>query len=383
MTQMKPPLSPLVDKYLLQWKKDPKGHAFAPLAEAYRRSGLHKEALQTLARGLKIHPQYLLGYLVMAEVLADEDKWDEVYKILRPFAQVHFDNIKLQSLFAKAAYKNYSMTEALQSYKCVLFLDPNNQEVRLKIRELEENDKNYYAYLNKEIPLKARPNETSKNEDSLESANDWSTIGGIKFDDEFLEEEVEEFADWSVRKDNISLNPQQGLPEIIETPILKKSNSVVQPPITEIDVSIPEEFNTIEGELPEVIGEEVDFESESQSEAVSNLSGPYDELTEGEEIPIVTHTLIDLYFAQKHYDKARDLLLKVLKHDPQDERSRDKLKKIEQVTGKSVVLPEVRNAPPVKQARSKGPSISEDEFQKISQTYQQYLKELKKHFWKK
>jgi len=391
-SQTKPPLSPLVDKYLAQWKKDPKGHAFAPLAEAYRRSGLQKEAMQTLARGLKVHPNYLLGHLVMAECFSDEDKWEEVYKILRPFAQIHFDNLKLQLLFAQAAYKNYSMTEALQSYKCVLFLDPNNQEVRLRIRELEENEKNYYAYLNKEIPLRVKqqvsfPSSSSLDSEQHDSGSEWSMLGGVKFDEEFLENTEDEYSDWSVRKDNISLNPQDGLPDVI-APYQKEKNFSETSPI---DINPPETFQVIEGELPEVIDPEVQEKIfKNPLDAVVGRSNLYDEIQEGEEIPIVTHTLIDLYFAQKHYEKAKELLLKVLKHDPKDERSRDKLKKIEHITGKTIEIPPVKisisaSERPERSDRSEKSvkSITEDDFQGLSESYGQYLKELKKHFWKK
>ncbi len=387
-TQSKPPLNPLVEKYLLQWKKDPRGYSFAPLAEAYRRSGLIKEAMNALARGLKIHPHYVLGHLVMAECYCDEDRWEEAYKTLRPFAQIHFDNLKLQNLFAQAAYKNYSMTESLQAYKCVLFLDPHNEEVRLKIRELEENEKNYYAYLNKE---KQDQNSVSFKNDKAErelqnSAENWVNVNPVKFDDEFLEDESDELSEWSVRKDNITLNPQAGMPEVIE-PEDKETVKLLKNP--------PHFKSTIDDELvelPEVIADENEIEDEvKQSDSSKNFEDTFEEIHDGEEIPIVTHTLIDLYFAQKHYEKARELLLKVLKHDPNDERSQDKLKKIESLTGKAtpvMAAPSQKSviSHPSKVAQSSSQQqtkkYTEDDYGRLAQSYSLYLKELRKHYWK-
>ena len=53
------------------------------------------------------------------------------------------------------------------------------------------------------------------------------------------------------------------------------------------------------------------------------------------ESPIMTHTMVDIYMTQKHYDKALELLDKILEIDPNDEKSMKKKLKIQGLLSKN------------------------------------------------
>jgi tetratricopeptide (TPR) repeat protein len=55
------------------------------------------------------------------------------------------------------------------------------------------------------------------------------------------------------------------------------------------------------------------------------------------EAPIVSHTLIDLYLRQQYYDKALELLYKIIELNPDDQPSLDKIQQIKMLKGASEV----------------------------------------------
>ena len=52
--------------------EDPNSRVFAPLAEAYRKSGMLDEAIQVCLEGLKIHPTYISGRVALARAYYEE-----------------------------------------------------------------------------------------------------------------------------------------------------------------------------------------------------------------------------------------------------------------------------------------------------------------------
>jgi len=112
-------------------------------------------------------------------------------------------------------------------------------------------------------------------------------------------EPVKDDADWVMEKPGISTHP-----------ILQKQSIPVR--------SLEDDFYADEFE------EYGDIE-ETNSEIIPNSDSP-----------IVSHTLIDLYCAQQYYDKAIELLQKILELNPHDQASKQKLSQILEMKGHSV-----------------------------------------------
>lgn len=62
---------------------DPNSQIFAALAEAYRKKGIAKKALEICLKGLEKHPDYGLAYLVLAKVLFDQRDYVEANRHLQ------------------------------------------------------------------------------------------------------------------------------------------------------------------------------------------------------------------------------------------------------------------------------------------------------------
>lgn len=131
-------VSPLIVKYEKSLADDPRSRSFAPLAEAYRKVGLIDKAFDVLKKGLRYNPDYLLGYLTLAQCYADKGEYNLAYSTLKPLIAPNRDNLKLQNLFAGCAEETNHLEEALDSYKYLLFLNPKDQSIADKVNRLEQ-----------------------------------------------------------------------------------------------------------------------------------------------------------------------------------------------------------------------------------------------------
>jgi pentatricopeptide repeat protein len=307
----------LLAKYLGLFEKNPTGQVFAPLAETYRKLGMYKEAMDVLKKGLRHHPHYVLGLIVLAHCHFDQGHLEQAYRILSPIVNQEQDNLMLQKLFAQISYKLYAYKDALNAYKNVLFVNPTDEEAKIKIKELEEQEQNYYAYMNKN----SAPLEVEKKIEAPVKKN----------------LSMEDVSAWK------SLEQQESIPEkILETEEKNISEYLKEVPVDDAQawtikqwsvsndstpkVEIPQKITLKDSIIEDVIPEEeipAPIENPSQTNNSNNSINldSYQNISPTEEIPIVTHTLIDIFCAQKHYDKALELLDKVIKHDPTDERS--------------------------------------------------------------
>ncbi len=264
----------MLSKYLNQYEKNPKSRVFAPLAESYRKAGMLNDAIQVLKEGLKYNRDYLLGHVVLAHCYLDQEEFSKSYNVLRPYVQSSPDNIKLQKIYADSCYNLKKHEEALKSYKYILFMSPQDEEVEEKVIELESN-----LYAREKYLIDGKENKESNIEDWKESEIDSSI--NLKSD---------EFDSWNMKK--ISSQEKE---EVIEEDIIETVNS---------------------------------FKQEKAVEIKDDLSL---------ESPIMTHTMVDIYMSQKHFDKALDLIDKILETTPDDHKSLEKKKKIHRILYGTVI----------------------------------------------
>ena len=146
-------LSPLFLKYQAEYEKNPKSRVFAPLAEMYRKIGMADKAMEILARGIKFHPSYVLGYLGMASCYYDIQQYSLAYSTLKPFIEHNRDNLRLQRLFADSCVALGKKEEALDTYKYLLFILPKDKEVAELVTKIEEELHNLYKPIHRPITI--------------------------------------------------------------------------------------------------------------------------------------------------------------------------------------------------------------------------------------
>lgn len=289
--------SALLAKYYGMYKKNPRSKVFAPLAESFRKLGMLDDAFKILKEGIRNHPNYPLGIIVLAHCYYDQQKYELAYNALKPIVPKNADNISMQKIFGQCCLHLGHLEEALDTYKYLLFMSPKDKYFAEQVKKLEDDLMVGHKRLNLDQLVRAPVDaQTPSMED------DWVQVDFNRRPEKVAEPEKlpqsEPLPDeWVMKK-----------PDLSEHPILKKEE-VLKRDLE--DEYYSDEFEQEFGNIEEVNAPSMSIET-----------------------PLVSHTLIDLYCGQQYYDKAVELLEKILELNPQDQASIDKLKQVKRLRDK-------------------------------------------------
>ena len=284
--------SPLLMKYLRAYEQNRSSRVFAPLAETYRKLGRLDEAFRLLKEGIRKHPTYTLGYLVLANCYFDKNQFEFAYNTLRPLVNDNLDNVGLQRLFAETCEKLLYIEEALETYKYLLFLNPKDQDISSKVSQLEEEilkDKSSYLILSEPIKNQAQEAIQSDDDNWVQINLSERNVNKIESKPIPLDELGSHGNDWSMSKSH-------------ELKI--------------VDQSFFDESKAIESTEHE---SDEEYDDSLDPEFIENFA---------ETTPVMTLTLVDIYCAQKLFVKAEEVLEKILEISPHDARIQAKLKEV-------------------------------------------------------
>lgn len=126
-----------IEEYQVILMRNPSAKVFAPLAEAYRKMGLLQQALETCERGVKYNPEYPSGLVAYGKILFELKKYEEAVAVFERATQLKSDNILAHKIKALCFIKLNKYAEALESYKYVQFLNPNDEQANKFINNWE------------------------------------------------------------------------------------------------------------------------------------------------------------------------------------------------------------------------------------------------------
>ncbi len=316
-------LSPLFLKYQSDFEKNPRSRVFAPLAETYRKLGMTDKAMEILSQGIRYNPSYIMGYLGLAFCYFDLKQFHLTYTTLRPLVEENRDNLRLQKLFADCCIELEKKDEALETLKYLLFINPKDKIVADLVVSLEKEIEERYRPHHKPIyipenDLSAEKNQYNKDEvfdvDKLEDIqpkadfDDWMTVnlnnkkdsissGAIEKSEE-LQDKKQNYDHWNVKK----------IEETLET--IERIKDSEDKRTFKVELLYEESEVKTEADLLE----EEEIQDKVEKEAV--------------ELPLVTHTLVDLYCGQGHIEKALEVLEKILLLNPTDQKTIQKISEI-------------------------------------------------------
>lgn len=275
--------SPLLLKYKKQYEKNPKSVVFAPLAELYRKLGMIDKAMSILKDGIRYNPNYYMGYLVMASCYYDQSQFPMAYATLRPIVDSNRDNLRLQNLFAQISTELGYFDEALEAYKYILFLNPNDSHAALKVRELEERSTPV------EAQIESKDIFDENKIDPIAEIDSWTQV------------------DFGSRK-----------PAVVE-------ENWVSVPVDEVEII--EEKSELEA-AKSISNEGIESIENTEAEKVSTLE--LTEETDQSEIPFFSYTLVDIYCLQQHFGKALEILRKMKTTNPSDPKLDEKILEVQE-----------------------------------------------------
>jgi len=129
---------PMLKELKSKYDQDPHGRAFGALAEAYRKSGQIKKAIDLIKKHIADHRDYSLAYLTLARCYFEIKKSEEAFEILSPLLDSNRDNLGFQESYGDICESLGHVELALDCYKRVLFFKPKDRIIKNKVYALEE-----------------------------------------------------------------------------------------------------------------------------------------------------------------------------------------------------------------------------------------------------
>src|SRR5580765_609242 len=117
-------------------RENPTGRQFAILADAYRKDGQFQRALDVLAPGLEVHPDYVSARVVLGRVLmamGDNEKAKEAFTRV---VTLDPESVIALKALADLAEEQGDGPEALQRASQLLTVDPGNEEAQKQVERL-------------------------------------------------------------------------------------------------------------------------------------------------------------------------------------------------------------------------------------------------------
>jgi tetratricopeptide (TPR) repeat protein len=118
-------------------ERDPDGRGFAPLADAYRRSGDLEGARELLAEGLERHPEFASGHVVAARVYLAEGDREAAVGALNRVLELDDENTEALWILGSLHEEGGDRASAFDLLKRLTVLVPDDDEVLDRIRALE------------------------------------------------------------------------------------------------------------------------------------------------------------------------------------------------------------------------------------------------------
>lgn len=114
---------------------NPESLIFVPLADAYRKAGMHEEGIDICKRGLEKHPSYTSARVVLGRIYNEKSKYDEAITELKKVESVDDDNLMVHSMLGNVYLKKKMHAEAIEQFQRVLSLNPEDTETQEKLQE--------------------------------------------------------------------------------------------------------------------------------------------------------------------------------------------------------------------------------------------------------
>jgi len=128
-----------IERYRKSLEENPGSRLFAALADAMRRSGDINGAISVAEDGLKRHPRYMGGMVVLGQAYADSRQYDRAKELFLQVVRMNPENIVAQRALAVIYEEIGDSFNAMRTYAILNILDPSDKKVRSRLQELEES----------------------------------------------------------------------------------------------------------------------------------------------------------------------------------------------------------------------------------------------------
>jgi pentatricopeptide repeat protein len=226
--------------------ENPDSLVFAPLADAFRRQGNLKEALEVCKRGLQKHSSYTLAQVVLGRILREQGKIDEAAEEFKTVLEIDPDNLLAHNLLGSIYFEKKDYQAAIEEYQKVLTLNPDDEEAQKELKTAIEKA----AGENSENQTSSKTSSLSETKPVLSKESTATlTLADLYIKQGHFDKAIEVFQEL-LANDPQNLMLRQKLSETVErqqkesavTPALSKlkKNEFTQPPDQKEDVLVEE-----------------------------------------------------------------------------------------------------------------------------------------------
>ncbi len=127
-----------IEEYNKKLTNNPESLVFVPLAEAYRKSGMLDEAIETCLKGLRLHPTYMSARMVLGRAYMEKVMPEEAATEFRKVAAADTNNIMAHTLLGQLYMQQEKFANAIEAYQKVLSLNPEDSNVQQKLNQALE-----------------------------------------------------------------------------------------------------------------------------------------------------------------------------------------------------------------------------------------------------
>ncbi len=295
----------MVDKEFIQNLRervegDPTSILFAKLGDMLRQNKEYEDAVNVLQKGLNYHKGYATAHFILAKCYM-ELGWndDAIYK-LEETLQYDRDNISAMKMLAELLYKKHDYKRALEKFNELLILSPaDREEANGYISDLENI-------------LKTLEEEQRKSEEEIKEEKPEDT--------EITEEDK-----------STENRDQYSIEEVIDSP-LNNVGGMRELTLDSLDVDIVPESTKNKDVIEETKG------AESVDKDLNEFN---------------TITMAQVYISQKQYKKAKEILLKIKKENPFDNKVNSLIAQVD-----NMLSEESQQIPSKDEKEKKTPSVS-------------------------
>ncbi len=127
-----------IDKCQKILSEHPDSQIFAALAEAYRKKGELDRAFEVCRSGLRNHPDYGAGHLIMAKINFDREMYSEAEKELLLAIKLDGRTRLTEQLLARIMIKRGEFKEAKNVVEKLLSTDKKNSTLKTLLEEVQK-----------------------------------------------------------------------------------------------------------------------------------------------------------------------------------------------------------------------------------------------------
>lgn len=127
-----------LDDLFERYRSAPKGHVFAPLADACRKAGMIEEALEICAKGVGLHPRYASGYVVQGKCLYDAGRARDAQAAFNRVLELDPKNLVALKFLGIISAERGESLRAKEYFEHILALDPDDREIRSRMEDVTQ-----------------------------------------------------------------------------------------------------------------------------------------------------------------------------------------------------------------------------------------------------